>query len=341
MTRRRITREELAGKVIDVHSHAGVSIKAYACREYPYAETVETLRCRQRASRVVDVNVVFPIGADLYFEPAELSAGRCVPAARPLSPAPFVAENEMLLAEIYEFGPQHAGHFLPFVAIDPGRDVQAQLDALRRLAKAYPIFGLKVNPVMVQTPVTELLTTGRELIELAGEKDWPILLHTTQHRQEQYSRADLAFEVIEKYPDLRFCLAHCIGFHREHVRRADELPNVWVDTAALTIQVQLAREENEIVASPDERIDADYSDHTKVMQAMMEQFPDTTCWGSDTPFYTFCSRRKQAEGVWREFALEASYEDELAALTALPHPLQAQAASVNPLSFLFGERKRG
>ena len=52
MALRRLTADDLAGKVIDAHSHVGVSPAAYARMEYPYAQTVEGLYYRQLAGGV-------------------------------------------------------------------------------------------------------------------------------------------------------------------------------------------------------------------------------------------------------------------------------------------------
>lgn len=61
----RIDHKTFAGKIIDIHSHVGVSIKAYASMEYPYAATLEGIYYRQKAAGI-DVNVVFPYTADLF-----------------------------------------------------------------------------------------------------------------------------------------------------------------------------------------------------------------------------------------------------------------------------------
>lgn len=250
---------------------------------------------------------------------------------------PYAVENELLLREVFEFCPEYQSRFIPFVSIDPGREVKAQISKLKELDKKFPIYGIKINPVLCQSKVTELQGCGRDFLDLAREKNWPFLLHTTQNSAEEYSNAKMTFEVIEKNPDLRICLAHCIGFHRGYLDLADQFENVWVDTSALKIQTQLAYEGSEIMASPSDRIEADFSDHKKVMQALVEQFPDTIIWGSDTPAYSYICRRKQAENVYSQFQLKASYEDEIAALNALAGSLKIKVSNENSLDFLFGK----
>ena len=333
----RLTRRVFEGKTLDIHSHAGVSLKAYACQEYPYAATIEGL-AGQQAAHGVDANVVFPFTADLFFDPVWLAKGRNRPARRPLSPSPYAVENELLLREAYEFCPELSARFLPFVSVDPGRKIREQERALRALARRFPVYGIKINPVLCQSRITGLLGRGGALLDLAREMDWPLLLHTTSVLEEAYSNADLTFRVVERNPDLRWCLAHAILFHRGWLRRADGMPNVWVDTAALKIQVQLVRDNPDVLPRP-QRLDADFRDHRKVMRALMDEFPDTIVWGSDAPAYSYICRRMQSEGVFTEFRLKATYADEVEALDALPPALRRRACNANSLDFLFGNEK--
>jgi len=183
---------DLRGKVIDVHSHVGISIKACAMQEFPSSESLEGLYYRQLAGGV-DVNVVFPTTMDLYLDPRHLVTGKYVPAEKPVSPVPFAVENEYLLLTVYDFCSELRDRFLPFVCADPGREAAAQAGRLRALADAYPIYGMKISPVLCQSHVTELLAKGSCLLELAREQDWPVLLHTTVHEDESFSHARLAF----------------------------------------------------------------------------------------------------------------------------------------------------
>jgi predicted TIM-barrel fold metal-dependent hydrolase len=337
---RKINPASLEGKLIDIHSHAGVHLKAYICAEYPYACSIETIACHQKMAGV-DVNVVFPFSADLFFDSLYLKKGICRPSVRSVSPSPYAIENQLLLREVYEFCPEYSGRFLPFISIDPGRSVAKQIKNILMLEKKYPIYGIKISPVICQSRITALLGEGRDFLDLVREKNWPLLLHTTVHKEEKYSNAAMAFEVIEKNQDIRFCLAHCIGFHDRYLRLADMMKNVWVDTAALKIQVQMARENSPIVAGKRERFKADYRDHRATMKALAEEFPDTIIWGTDAPAYSYICRRKQADGVYMDFVLKARYEDEIAALNSLPDRLKVNLSNHNSIKFIFGsEAKR-
>ena len=70
-----LTKSDLAGNVMDAHSHFGVALSAYGRAEYPYAQTVDGLYYQQ-LSGDVDVNSVFPFTSELYFDLAQRVDGR-------------------------------------------------------------------------------------------------------------------------------------------------------------------------------------------------------------------------------------------------------------------------
>lgn len=337
MKKQHINPADLADKTIDCHAHLGISAKAMACGEYPYAQSIEGLYYRMKSAGV-DVTVVFPTTAELFFDLAALTEGRVVPAQRPLSPAPYVAENRMLMHEVFRFCPEYQDRFIPFVSVDPGRMVYEQIDALQELEEQFPIYGIKVVPVACQTPVTDLLRKGRVFLDFARERNIPFLFHTTVDPRETYSHARLAFEVIDSAPDVRFCLAHCIAFHRGYLERAAAADNIWVDTSAMAIQVQAAVKYPGFMAEGKDRFEADFSDYRDVMQRLAEAYPDTIIWGTDSPYYTYISRRKQgdADDAFMDFRLKASYEDEKAGLDSLSPQLKTKVSNTNTLRFLFG-----
>ena len=326
---------DLADRVIDCHAHIGINSKAVACGEYPYAQSIEGLHYRMTAADV-GATVVFPFTPGLYFDLASQIEGRMVPAEHPLSPAPYVVENRNLMCEIFRFCPEHQKRFIPFVSVDPGRMVYEQLDALQELEEKFPIYGIKISPVFCQSRIIELLDRGRDLVDFARERDLPFLIHSSADINEIYTRPDDLFAVIAANPDLRFCLAHCLNFDRRYLQRMAESPNVWVDTAAIAIQVRMIQENYAIVRPPEHRLDVDYTDYRKAIVGLVEAFPDRVIWGSDSPYYTYICRRKQAEGRYAEYRLKATYEDEKAALDALPPLMKKKASNTNSLSFLFG-----
>jgi len=324
---------DLLGKTVDVHSHVGIQIREAAQIAFPYCSSVEDLHYRQIANGV-DASVVFPISPAFFFDiNFFVETGRLVPAGRPVSAAPYERENRLLLNEVFVFCSELQNRFLPFISIDPGRKVREQIEVLRELEGDFPIYGVKVVPILCQSRVSELLGEGEVFLEFFAERNWPMLFHASTDPTDEFSSAADTFRVIERHPELRYCLAHCLGFHREFLERADALPNVWVDTAALKIQVELVRE-NSQYRTP-EMVDLDYSDHTRVIQELVERFPRTIVWGSDAPYHSYITRRLQGEGVYSDFCLKGTYEQEKAALDALS-PEQRRQINLSTIQFLFG-----
>ena len=336
MVEQKTRRADLTGKTIDIHSHAGIQVREAAQISFPYCASIEDLAYRQKANGV-HASVVFPTGPDLFFDlPTLIRTGRKVPAARPFSRTPYERENRLLLTDVFHFCPEHSGRFLPFISVDPGRLVQEQIAILHELEAEFPIYGVKIAPVSTQTRVTELLGPGEAFFDFFAARDWPILFHVAVSQGEEYSQAADTLAVIERHPELRYCLAHCIGFHRELLERADTLPNVWVDTSALKIQVELAHQDSPLMAPIPDRIECDFSDHIEVMRGLVGRFPKTIIWGTDSPYHSYITRRMQGEGVFAEFRLKGTYEQEKAALDALT-PEQQSQNNVNALAFLFGQ----
>jgi len=338
MAHRRINAADLEGKIIDIHAHVGISVKAYAGLEYPYCQSLEGLYYRQKLNRV-DLGVVFTYAPDLYFQlPTLMDSGRMVPLEKPLAQAPYASENRMVFKEVFDFCPELSERFLPFVVVDPVRRISEQLEVLNQLIAVYPVYGIKVVPVGCQSKVTGLLEEGQALLDFAEHHDLPLLFHVTVDPEEGYSQVSDTFRIIERHPRLRFCLAHCVGLSRKFLERAAAADNVWVDTSALKIQVQAAYEGYRFMAPPEERYDWNYADHTEVIRQLLEHFPDTIIWGSDSPAYSYICRRRQGEDSVSEFRLKGTYEQEKQALDCLSPPLRTRAGSTNASAFLFGRK---
>jgi predicted TIM-barrel fold metal-dependent hydrolase len=327
---RHLRREDLAGKVIDAHSHIGVALREAAQINFPYCSSAEDLAYRHKANGV-DFGVVFPISPALHYDlQTVIETGELRPAARPISRVPYERENRLLLTDVYRFCPEHSGRFLPFISVDPGRLIDEQIASLEEFEQEFPIYGVKIHPLMAQSKALALLDVGARLLAFFAARNWPILFHASVDPTDPFSQATDILTVAERHPELRFCLAHCIGCHRESLDRAAALPNAYVDTAALKIQVDLFRAEK----SP-EMLDLDYSDHTRVFQELVGRYPTTMLWASDSPYHSYITRRLQGEGVYREFRLKGTYEQEKAALDALS-PAQRDQVSGNTVRFLFG-----
>ena len=336
MVERHIMPGQLDGKVTDVHTHVGINLQMYLQGAFPPCQSLEGLAAKQAACGV-DLSVTFAYSADLHFDIGRLREGVCAATDAPVSPVPYASENRMLFREVFEWCPELAGRFLPFLCADPGRDPGGQVEALAQIVGRYPAYGVKVSPVSVQSPLADLLGAGKPIVEFAAAHDLPMLFHVTTHAAEKWSRPEVALELAERWPGMRFCLAHCIGFDRELLELADGLANVWVDTSALKIQVEMVHDGNEVMAAPGRRFETDYSDHLAVMRDLAEAFPSTILWGSDSPAYSYVCDRRQSDDSVVSFRLKGTYEAEVAALNALPVQRRRAVSAINTRNFLFGK----
>jgi predicted TIM-barrel fold metal-dependent hydrolase len=334
---RHIRREDLVGKVIDAHSHIGIALREAAQINFPYCSSAEDLAYRHKANGV-DFGVVFPIAPALYYDLATLiETGELKPAARPISPVPYERENRLVLTDVYRFCPEHSHRFLPFISVDPGRLIDEQIAILEELEQEFPIYGVKIHPLFAQSKALALLNVGAPLLEFFAVRNWPVLFHTTTDPADPFSQAVDILDVAERHPEMRFCLAHCVSAHRPSLDRAAALPNVYVDTAALKIQVELFRSEKAVGDSRSaEMLDVDYSDHVRFFQALVDLYPTTMLWATDSPYHSYITIRYLSHGVYREFRLKGTYEQEKEALDGLS-PAQRAQVNQNTVRFLFGE----
>ncbi len=330
----KITARELKGKTIDIHSHVGVAMKHYAKGEYPYAETLEGIYYKQ-LSGGIDINVVFPFTMELFCDFRRMvDTGELVEDAAPLSPVPYELENRHLLRELYEYCPELSARFLPFFCFDPGRYQREQIAVMQELIKKYPVYGIKIVPIACQSRAIALLEHP-EFFDFAASNNLPVLFHSTSGPAEKYSYAGDLFKLIDAFPKVRYCLAHCLLFHDGFLKEADRRKNVWVDNAAMKIQVDVFRSHLD-KSKPEDVFPADYSDYRKVLKALVERFPDTMVWGTDSPCYAFITDRKTFDGSMTKYRLKGTYTDEIDGLRYLSPEQQTQMAQVNALKFLFG-----
>ena len=274
--------------MIDAHSHIGIALREAAQINFPYCSSAEDLAYRQKANGV-DFGVVFPIAPALHYDlPTLIETGELLPAARPISRVPYERENRLLLTDVYRFCPEHSHRFLPFISVDPGRLIDEQIASLAELEQEFPIYGVKIHPLMAQSKALALLDVGAPLLEFFAARNWPILFHASTDPTDPFSQAADILVVAERHPELRFCLAHCIGCHRESLERAAALPNVYVDTAALKIQVELFRtHEGRRQTCRIWRLQRS----RRVFQELVERYPTTMLWASDSPYHSYITRR--------------------------------------------------
>lgn len=313
--------------MIDCHTHVGVELLAYLRNEFPYCQDLSTLLSAGSAQGVKRW-VVFPMVSNLTMDLRALREGKVVSTDR-LESVPYAFENRHLLREIQETSPEAAEKTYPLAIADPAREPEAQAETLRSLLNTYRFYGLKFQTTILQTPIRSLLKEGRVLLDLARDLDLALLIHTSVHPEDPYAQVDDVLDIVEKVPDIRFCLAHSLRFDGEALERLAALPNAWFDCSALRVHCQLAVEDSPIVAPPKRRFRSDFTRPTQVLHDLAEAYPDRLLWGSDAPYYSFVS-----ETDFGTFQLRSTYADEAACAHALPDALHEKVTWENTFRWL-------
>lgn len=305
------------GEVYDVHTHVGCDTGFYLRGWWPYAATAQDLIARMDAHGV-DRAVCFPFTLPSAFDiPAFVRDGTIT-----LLPGrfPFDRENELLAVELHRIGGRR---LMQFVMFDPGREVAPQVDRVHGMQGW--IWGLKTQTTILKSPIRALLTSGRDLMLVAEEYNLPALIHTAVHPQDEWAQVADCLAVAEAFPGVRFNLAHSLRFHREYLRRAAQMPNVWVDCSAHLIHCELARNDAPAVAPAQQRVDADYSKPAEVLVAIHDMLGGKYLWGSDNPFMSW---------VADKLASVYSYREEAAVLHALSESVRTSMATTAPRAWL-------
>lgn len=310
--------------IYDVHTHVGMDAGFFYRGWWPYAATVQDLIERMDMSKV-DKAVCFPFTiCNAYDIPAFVKDGSIV-----LLPGqtPFEKENHLLLQEVERIDTDRRLRVLAM--FDPAREVAKQVENMR--PQISRLTGLKLQATMIRSHVAELLHGGKALMELAAEHDLPVLIHTSILPADIWSQAKDCLDVAEAFPTVRFNMAHSFRFSVSNLKRAAQMPNVWVDCSAHLAHCELARMESPGVAAKADRVDADYTKPSQVLEAAAALLrKDQYMWGSDSPFMSWCDSGMKL--VYR-------YGQEVDVLNALPEPLKKSMSETAALQWLGGREK--
>jgi predicted TIM-barrel fold metal-dependent hydrolase len=304
----------------DVHTHLGLDLGFYLHGWWPYALTAQDLLTNM--SRFgFDRAVCFPFTLPSAFDPyayrtdeMKLLPGR----------VPFDLENELLAWEVSQLAPD--GQLLQLAMFDPVREVPAQLSNIEKLLDK--ITGLKTQSTVLQSNVRALLDESRDLMLFAEQHNLPVLFHTAVSPNDLWAQVADCIAVAEKYPKVRFNLAHNLRMDAVHLKRIKELPNIWVDCSAHLAHCFLATKESKIIAPPERRVDADFTRPTSVYETIYDLIGNRYMWGSDAPYMSWCADKLR---------LIFSYQQEAEAFLALPNEIQYSMATTAPEAWLFGK----
>jgi predicted TIM-barrel fold metal-dependent hydrolase len=302
----------------DVHTHVGLDTGFYLRGWWPYAATATDLLSQMDAHEITRA-VCFPFTLPSSFDTyafAERNTVELLPGR-----FPFDRENQLLAQEIERVDTDH--RLIQFFMFDPSRKVPEQVKELQRLAPK--IKGLKTQSTVLRSPISALLKEGRDLMLFAEQHNLPVLFHTSYIQTDQWAQIRDCIAVAEAFPKVRFNLAHSLRFSLDDLKRAAQLPNVWVDCSAHLNHCRLAMENSPIIPPTGKRVDADYSKPAQAMQAVHAILGGKYLWGSDNPFMSWCDDKLR---------LIFSYRQEVEVLKSLPRQIWTDMATTAPKAWL-------
>jgi predicted TIM-barrel fold metal-dependent hydrolase len=322
--------------IVDVHTHVGISPRSYIDKGYPYCLSLEDLAIRMKALGIC-YSAVFPY--DTFYYALTRRAKKKVGVSSRIDRFPYETANQNLLNEVFEIFPRYSDMFLPYLMFDPSRKQAEQAQLLRALAARYPLYGLKTVTSYSQAHIRDLLSKrGNCLMDFARERDLPITIHTSVAPGDPWANVFDILEVAASNPDLRFCLAHTCRFSKRALDTADRLANCFVDLSAFHIHCQLAVRGSPSIAGADDLFEADYGRPLEALKRLIECYPTTLCWGTDTPAYYFINRWTDRKGQDHWSALRCDWDVEAKALGMLSRETRLRIAHENPLRLLFGAK---
>jgi len=311
--------------LIDGHTHIGVDPMFYLLGNYPYALDWPTLMHHGDLAGIRQF-VVFPMVTHLALSLEGMRRGE-ITTEGAWEKVPYAFENRRMMHEIVGLFPASASRALPLWMIDPSREQEAQVKALKELNKEYAFVGLKIQATIIQSFILDLLKEGSCLMDYAEENNLPVLIHSSIHPDDPWSAAPDILKVVEARPHIRFNLAHSCRYHKPSLDRVAELPNAWFDCSAHRIHCELVPRGSLSVAIPEERFPSDYADPARVLADLASAYPDKLIWGSDTPFDSYVDKNIQ---------LISSYRQEADVLSSLDDEVKKRIAHDNTRAFLYG-----
>ncbi len=312
--------------IIDCHNHVGADFMFWLRGDFPYAQHLITMTSEGGALGV-DRWIVFPFVINLSLKIEALRHGEIVYGG--LEKVPYAFENRRLLRELCELFPEEGKRCLPFAMLDPMREQAGQIAELRKLRGESKFYGLKLQTTMLQSFIQTLGEEGRGFIELAAEWDIPFLIHSSVADDDPWAQARDILAIAEKFPHVRFCLAHSCRYDRECLERVNALPNTWFDCSAHCIHCDGAQADLPYIAPRARRFDTDYTDPARVIADLAAAYPRKFMWGSDSPYYSYVAMLGS-----ERIALISTYAREVAALKAQPPEVLARIADKNIRAWL-------
>lgn len=299
---------------IDIHTHIGVEEKRVFHRLHPYCLSAEEL-LRQMDESQIDYAVVFPFPHSMYFDPRDYLALK--PTG--LMNYPYEIENKHTIYESEQFG---QGRLLPFVCIDPIREVDKQIVQIKEWINEKRIYGFKLH-------TKELNVHGDVLIDspfakLARVHKLSIIIHSLP---QEISHPLPILKFAKSEPEINICIAHGGGFIKEFYEQLDKLhlKNVFFDFAPLGVLSSII--ENEGKRFNTKLLDLTYNNPKELLRYMVQKYRQNMLFGSDLPYTSLINPVEKAHFI-------SSLKEEVELYNILNKEDRKQIFEINPLRYL-------
>ncbi len=321
--------------IIDGHTHIGISTRNFVQSAYPYCLSFEDLVIRMKSLGIA-YSVIF--GFDSIYYKTTREVQKNVTVNKTIARFPYEIENINMFKEVYDIFKEYSHMAILFALFDPSRETKKQAKLLEELYNTYPFFGVNTIPVYIRSYINDLETNGKPILDFVIKHNLPITFHSSSNDVvDPWSSVYDIIKFAEKYPELRVCLAHTARFHKPTLDKAFSLKNCYVDLSAFFIHCELARINHRIVATKKDRFPANYNNPCSVIKKLVETYPDTIIWGTDTPYYYFMQKHYSATKELSELYLRCSFDQEFKILKSLPQKYILKISNENTKHYLFGD----
>jgi hypothetical protein len=246
--------------IIDAHTHAGgIDFYNFFIPRYPIAQSVRDLIFKMDCLDV-DYAIVLPMPFPVYYDPRRVKDDKWISTG--LEKFPYQLLNNALLYEIETGGYQ--SRLFPFLAIDPRKKTNEQIQFLEKNIQKGRIFGLKLHTLATGSSVQNL--NESPFVHLLEEFDLPITVHSGS---SNITSPLNALKFAEKHPKIRICIAHLAGFDRWTLKAALELDNVFLDTSGFLSLCEFIKQGKEKYVSKN-RFKTNYTNPTEALIELSE-----------------------------------------------------------------------
>ena len=318
--------KDLEHKMIDSHTHAGVSLSYFFDDKYPYC-----YNCCEISTSIkqagFDVACVFPFPSFVCGRAFGDNALFQDELIKMFETVPYRSSISRILTEIKRF---NLTNLLPFGMFSINYSVSEQIHYLDSIVD--DLYGLKYYPDADKRRIIDLKEDGAPFIEFLIKHDLPLVLHVSENACLYacgFSNVLEAIDLAETFPLLRICVAHMGHFSKTAIEKATnkKLDNLFFDVSPL-LHICHIRTINKGEVLP-----LNFGNPSHVLASLFKLMPDKLIWGSDLPFNFTCNLNNDNHNFsWNEFSLQKNVN----VLFEQEPELIAAICSRNTVNLLFG-----